>query len=1760
MIYNELTQSKLLNSDVSGWSSPYSLPRTYCGAYIYGGYGYFGYNSYARKTFSGLPTHSSVSISFTAYFLQYWSGNAYYVNLDGSPIWIYTYYIDYTNQSCGYYKYSVSVSLTAIAHSLSSLQLEFTSTLGYTADYQAWGVSDITLHICGPGCSSCSSGTTTGCTACVSGRFLSLPPTGSCEFTCPSGYYGDSSSRKCLRCHQSSFSPYSCATCSAGSSADCLSCNTGSYLYSNGSCIYPCPKGYWGRESPRECVLCYQSSVSPFSCGTCTLGFESNQCTSCDPPYYLHTGQCLDQCPSGYWGNSNATCQKCWTSSVFPYSCMTCSGGGNSECLNCNSNFYLLNGQCYKPCPNGFWGDDSSGACQPCWSDIVGPFFSCATCNGGENDKCLSCNSGTFLHLGQCLSSCPSTRYWADSISNTCQPCWSSSIAPFSCLTCDSPSSSSCFTCDPGYFLYPSPRGQCLQTCPDGYWPNPSTNACDTCWINAVVNTDPYSCETCIGGGYSDQCSSCFAGSFLHPNTGGQCISSCPSGFWQDTYTRTCQPCWSSSSPPYTCATCYGSRDTNCLSCHDGSFLHQGQCINPCPDGYWSDTSVRECKPCWSSTTSPFSCKTCDAKYDSNCLSCNIGTFQYPMGYGRCIDICPDGFYGDNSIWQCKPCYTSTGGSALPGKYTCVTCYGPAATNCKSCQIGTYYSSIENICVTSCPDGYYADNSPYPYNQCRKCYQSSPPSNLDGTCATCYGPDSNQCYTCDSPLFFDATTGRCVSTCPIGYWGNPSSKECEHCYQAPSPTDPSQNCYTCIGPESTNCTSCSAGTFYYTLNNSCLLNCPTIGFWEDSFLNLCQPCYQYTAASPNDNTCVTCTGSDPDNCLSCNSTTYLNLATNRCVKTCPDGYYGENSTNQCTPCYEASNPTTDTLKSCKTCFGPSANNCLSCHNETFSFFGNNSCLTGCPAGFYPNSNLNLCNPCYQNIPPSTWGSCASCTGPQYNDCEGCLDGYNYHVPSKTCVVNCPTGTFANTTTKLCDPCFQATASSSSDQQSCFTCNGPLVNNCLSCYPGIYYYPQGLRCVTTCPIGSYPNTITNVCDSCADSCASCIGPSSTECTSCGSGLFLDISTSSCVGSCPNGTYPDAQTRVCEPCYTAKIGDGQFSCATCNGPLPTQCLTCRTGLALITSTSTCSDTCLCDNGYFYDPDKGICGSCHSSCTYCTGSDRSECHTSPVEDAVCLVGGALVYSSASSSTTSFVAQGGSYSTAVIAFTTNILSGGITLGASTILAVLELLGLYQYLNVNTPSNVLTFFEYVFAGNPIDFPNVFILMGKPDPQLLDEDSIIQGDNKFNEFEESSLFLVNSGGDIALTIVLVCVVPFIVWAHSWLQKKKPNSKLMKFVRGIKQFLMWNFILSNFMSSFVSILFSVCLQLRYPTTTTTSNGFVILSIFLCAVTAAWYFVFMGLVVYVTKKENLATTKPDFFENVRVLVNEEEEAPPSAPTTTQAISTTSAGIIETTTGPAQKESSKSNPNKGRYWALALCLRNFLIVPVIAMLAETPIAQCALCMLINMIFFVVVSKWSFFTSKTKRVIMRISEGTSTLIPLLFLVLAIDDSKSSGQMSESTRGNIGWALIALMGVVMIVSLLYTLSDTWFLLWQLIPLIAKFIRKCCKHISGRKNLKTETTSQNAITLSNTELPVFIPVKKLISSDFNQTVSDIDSSQSPDRKLNPNEVSFSNDDAKAEENSKPADDSAKPKGKYHPENYSANKKKRKLVVTNVSSD
>lgn len=121
---------------------------------------------------------------------------------------------------------------------------------------------------------------------------------------------------------------------------------------------------------------------------------------------------------------------------------------------------------------------------------------------------------------------------------------------------------------------------------------------------------------------------------------------------------------------------------------------------------------------------------------------------------------------------------------------------------------------------------------------------------------------------------------------------------------------------------------------------------------------------------------------------------------------------------------------------CATCYGPYADQCLSCALPLV--LDKHKCINHCSDGTYKTDAG--CMPCPSN--------CATCTSS--SNCDSCPPGrYLYETTtSTTCVKNCPAGYYANPETQSCDMC-------GDNCQTCINADG-----CTSCLTGLVLQANG----------------------------------------------------------------------------------------------------------------------------------------------------------------------------------------------------------------------------------------------------------------------------------------------------------------------------------------------------------------------------------------------------------------------------------------------------------------------------------------------------------------------------------------------------------------------------------------------------------------------------------------------------------------------------------------------------------------------------
>lgn len=260
--------------------------------------------------------------------------------------------------------------------------------------------------------------------------------------------------------------------------------------------------------------------------------------------------------------------------------------------------------------------------------------------------------------------------------------------------------------------------------------------------------------------------------------------------------------------------------------------------------------------------------------------------------------------------------------------------------------------------------------------------------------------------------------------------GNATSADmCQVC-------DPS--CAMCIGPTTSDCTTCAPGSpFTSGWKNgagACVDDCTALGTWGNASTGDCESC------SP---TCATCSGPTANECLSCRQSSLAPfLHGSACVSACPiNGTFAliNGGKGECTAC----DP------SCAECDGASSTSCTVCAGSKPYFrsvpFESGACSMSCPSGHYADERL-VCQKCHF--------SCAECDGPLSSNCTACPHGSL--MINGTCASLCANGEYytAESTCAACDG-------------SCASCDGPSASNCTFCE--ITHVMHKGTCSTTCPV-------------------------------------------------------------------------------------------------------------------------------------------------------------------------------------------------------------------------------------------------------------------------------------------------------------------------------------------------------------------------------------------------------------------------------------------------------------------------------------------------------------------------------------------------------------------------------------------------------------------------------------------------------------------------------------------------------------------
>ncbi|KAM6945052.1 proprotein convertase subtilisin/kexin type 5-like [Lycodopsis pacificus] len=369
--------------------------------------------------------------------------------------------------------------------------------------------------------------------------------------------------------------------------------------------------------------------------------------------------------------------------------------------------------------------------------------------------------------------------------------------------------------------------------------------------------------------------------------------------------------------------------------CAQYYLLHEGKCVDDCPDGYYASEQQQECVRCHAD------CASCDGPSFDDCDVCrNPNAVRYN---GECLAKCPNSTYYDATTNECRDCDRS-----------CLTCSGHEPSSCLSCDTNRR-KDASGHCVwfIQCSMRSYMDHN----GQCQQCHK---------LCHRCSGPGKDHCLSCNEPHYLLNNT--CEQECPVGYYAEDKDERvCERCHFS---------CKSCVGRHSLQCVNCKSG--FFKQGSSCVETCSESHFGNTSTM-VCDRC---------DPSCSQCWGRGNRNCLSCREGYVYLRQWGQCLPSCPPSFYQRGRSNNCHNCH----PT------CKTCSDGGALACQSCY-EGYKFMGGicqSQCLVGYYAASKGSEsesekpNCKACDPsCIDCRGPGTW-SCTVCPALQILSDGRCL--------------------------------------------------------------------------------------------------------------------------------------------------------------------------------------------------------------------------------------------------------------------------------------------------------------------------------------------------------------------------------------------------------------------------------------------------------------------------------------------------------------------------------------------------------------------------------------------------------------------------------------------------------------------------------------------------------------------------------------------------------------------------------------------------
>ncbi|XP_071953930.1 scavenger receptor cysteine-rich domain-containing protein DMBT1-like isoform X2 [Antedon mediterranea] len=855
------------------------------------------------------------------------------------------------------------------------------------------------------------------------------------------------------------------------------------------------------RSTPLWAILLILAFVCSVAKGF-SLSKRSVSRSGCQNSTYLYIQECVQNCPAGFFPNSNSlTCLPCTSP------CKTCSGTP-TRCTSCIEPKYLNGYTCVDTCfpmlakgparsslrlvggknkfegrieihHDGRWGT----VCDDGWS-LADASVVCRELQLGDAVEAVTASSVGFAQASS------RTPIMLDNVN-----CNGDESKLDFCVPASSWQLHNCgHNEDAGVRCSGPDRSRlCVSSCGDGYYRVPNSNTCQLCSED---------CRTC----YKEEthCLTCSHPRFLQ---GDKCVEICPTGYYGNINSRTCQPCSSN------CRNCENGNTGNvCTSCHDGMFLSDSKtCIEVCSPYLSKNMPIRLVDG-----NTPFEGRVevfingewgtvCDDMWDIS----DAEVVCQQLGYGHALGAIRSPGFGPGKGKIHLDDVNCVGNeleiiNCVQNKWADNNCnhHEDAGVRCS----GTKSIGASGKCLKNCGLGYYLQGEVL----CTAC---------DSNCLDCSrGP--SLCDECKPSTFLKGNT--CVKECGPGMFGNTKTRMCDRC-------DLTQ-CGSCAdGPLSNNCTSCPQSTVLK--GSSCVSSCgPDMYLLNDTCVIECGPSLYENQASF---TCDLCA----EECLTCDFTPENNLQCSYCKP--PKVFQDGQCVTQCDSNRYAMNINDTDIQSTNMIRLAGGKNQLEGRLEVLhdGLWG-----TVC-SDYFEMATANVaCNelglgravgiialsdhyiqPGVGNI----WLDdviCPSGTEQRLTECfhrdwglNNCNHGKDVAIRCsgpgvRTCIDSCPAGFYGNVTTRECIQC----------NDYCDECKGETDSYvCTRCAPG--YQLKENDCVSDCGHGFHSSD--GSCKECDASCATCHVTTST-CTSCVVPLYLQGD--KCVERCDGYSLIQLQT--------------------------------------------------------------------------------------------------------------------------------------------------------------------------------------------------------------------------------------------------------------------------------------------------------------------------------------------------------------------------------------------------------------------------------------------------------------------------------------------------------------------------------------------------------------------------------------------------------------------------------------------------------